>query len=58
MKRDLTFAVDPSLYPHILGTTDSEVLFHLALTLGLRDDPVAAMAKAIRWSRRSATSTG
>jgi glutamine amidotransferase len=32
VKRDLTFAVDPSLYPHIQGTTDSEVLFHLALT--------------------------
>jgi glutamine amidotransferase len=48
VKRELTFAVDPSLYPHITGTTDSEVLFHLALTLGLREDPVAAMAEAIR----------
>jgi glutamine amidotransferase len=46
-KRDLTFAVDPGLYPHILGTTDSEVLFYLALTLGLRDDPVGAVARAI-----------
>ncbi|MET0725595.1 MAG: class II glutamine amidotransferase [Leifsonia sp.] len=48
MKRDLTFAVDPSLYPEIHGTTDSEVLFHLALTLGLQDDPIGAMAKAVR----------
>jgi len=48
VKRDLTFAVDPSLYPHIKGTTDSEVLFHLALTLGLQDDPIAGMGKAIR----------
>jgi glutamine amidotransferase len=48
IKRDLAFAVDPSLYPHIQGTTDSEVLFHLALTLGLREDPIAAMAKAIQ----------
>ena len=48
VKRDLTFAVDPSLYPHIEGTTDSEVLFHLALTLGLREDPIAAMSKAIQ----------
>jgi predicted glutamine amidotransferase len=48
VKRDLTFAVDPSLYPYILGTTDSEVLFHLALTLGLKDDPIAAMGAAIR----------
>ena len=47
-KRDLAFAVDPSLYPHIRGTTDSEVLFHLALTLGLADDPVKAVGDAIR----------
>jgi glutamine amidotransferase len=47
-KRDLTLAVDPSLYPHMYGTTDSEVLFHLALTLGLRDDPVEAIGRAIR----------
>ena len=48
MKRDLVFAVDPSLYPRILGTTDSEVLFHLALSLGLRDDPIAGVERAIR----------
>ncbi|GAA3641675.1 class II glutamine amidotransferase [Microbacterium awajiense] len=48
VKRDLTFAIDPDLYPHVQGTTDSEVLFHLALTFGLRDDPVAALAKAIQ----------
>jgi len=47
-KRDLAFAVDPSLYPDIKGTTDSEVLFYLALTLGLRDDPVAAIQSALR----------
>ncbi|MET0734847.1 MAG: class II glutamine amidotransferase [Microbacterium sp.] len=47
-KRDLTFAVDPALYPHIRGTTDSEVLFHLALTLGLADDPIRAIGDAIR----------
>jgi len=48
MKRDLTFAVDPSLYPNIKGTTDSEVLFYLALTLGLTDDPVAGMTRAVQ----------
>jgi len=48
VRRDLTFAVDPSLYPEIKGTTDSEVLFYLALTLGLRDDPIDAMGRAIR----------
>ena len=47
IKRDLTFAVDPSLYPQIKGSTDSEVLFYLALTFGLADDPPSAVARAI-----------
>jgi len=47
VRRDLTLAVDPSLFPSILGTTDSEVLFHLALTNGLLDDPVAGMERAV-----------
>ncbi|MFF1573343.1 class II glutamine amidotransferase [Leifsonia sp. NPDC058292] len=47
-KRDLVLAVDPELYPLIHGTTDSEVLFYLALTLGLRDDPVAGVEAALR----------
>lgn len=48
LKRDLTYAIDPSLYPNVLGTTDSEVLFHLALTLGLKEDPIGAIGRAIR----------
>lgn len=52
VKRDLILAVDPSLYPEIQGTTDSEVLFHLALTLGLQDDPIAGMRAAIREAER------
>jgi glutamine amidotransferase len=47
MKRDLMFAVDPSLYPDITGSTDSEALFFLALTFGLEDDPVTAVARAV-----------
>ncbi|GAA3006512.1 class II glutamine amidotransferase [Actinokineospora diospyrosa] len=47
IKRDLVLAVDPDLYPAIKGSTDSEVLFYLALTMGLEHDPPAAMAQAI-----------
>ena len=47
VKRDLVLAVDPSLYPEIEGSTDSEVFFFLALTLGLEDDPPAAVAAAV-----------
>ena len=47
IKRDLILAVDPSLYPKIQGQADTEVLFFLALTLGLEDDPPAAVEQAI-----------
>jgi predicted glutamine amidotransferase len=47
VKRDLVLAVDPELYPEIEGTTDSETLFHVALTFGLEEDPPAAVQRAI-----------
>ena len=47
MKRDLALAVDPSLYPDVEGSTDSEMLFFLALTFGLTDDPFTAVARAV-----------
>ena len=47
MKRDLVLAIDPSLFPEIKGQTDSEVLFFLAWTFGLEDDPPAAIESAI-----------
>jgi len=46
-KRELVLAVDASLYPEIKGQTDTEVLFYLALTFGLADDPPDAVARAI-----------
>ncbi len=46
VKRDLVLAVDPALYPHIEGNTDSETFFFLALTFGLREDPVGAVERA------------
>jgi glutamine amidotransferase len=45
VRRDLVLAVEPSLFPGIVGSTDSEVLFHLALTFGLEDDPVQAVQR-------------
>lgn len=47
IKRDLVLAVDESLYPEIKGHTDTEVLFYLALTFGLENDPPDAVARAI-----------
>jgi predicted glutamine amidotransferase len=47
VKRELVLAVDPSLYPSIEGSTDSEVFFYLALSLGLEDDPPGAVERAV-----------
>ncbi len=47
VKRDLTLEVEPSLFPHIEGSTDSELFFFLALTFGLEQDPPAAVARAV-----------
>jgi len=47
MKRDLTLAVDPDLYPDIEGSTDSELLFYLALSSGLESDAPGAVARAV-----------
>jgi predicted glutamine amidotransferase len=47
VKRDLVLAIDPSLYPEIQGSTDTEVFFYLALTFGLEDDPPGAVARAV-----------
>jgi len=47
IKRDLTLAVDATLYPFIEGSTDSEVMFYLALTFGLQDDPPTAVARMV-----------
>jgi hypothetical protein len=50
-RRDLLLAVDPTLFDGIAGSADSEVLFYLALTLGLEDDPIGAMERAIGLGR-------
>ncbi len=47
IKRDLALAVDAPLYPEIKGQTDTEILFHVALTFGLVHDPPDAIARAI-----------
>jgi predicted glutamine amidotransferase len=47
VRRDLVLAVDPALFPEIEGTTDTELLFYLALTFGLEEDPPAAVARPV-----------
>ncbi|MEV6382826.1 class II glutamine amidotransferase [Streptomyces sp. NPDC051773] len=45
VRRDLSLAVDPELFAVIEGSTDSELMFHLALTFGLEQDPPGAVAR-------------
>ncbi|MEV4701775.1 class II glutamine amidotransferase [Actinoplanes sp. NPDC049316] len=47
LKRDLVLAVDPELFPHMAGSTDSEVMFYLALSLGLAASPVVAVERMV-----------
>jgi predicted glutamine amidotransferase len=47
VKRELALAVDPDLFPAICGSTDSELMFYLALTFGLREDPVGAVERMV-----------
>ncbi|UGS35673.1 class II glutamine amidotransferase [Capillimicrobium parvum] len=47
LRRDLMLAVDPDLFPLVQGTTDTEVVLHLALTFGLREDPIGALERAV-----------
>ena len=43
LRRELLLAVDPGVFGGIEGTTDSELMFHLALTFGLDEDPLGAL---------------
>jgi predicted glutamine amidotransferase len=45
LRRDLLLAVDPTLFAEIEGTTDSELMFYLALSFGLEEEPVAALER-------------
>ena len=47
VRRDLLLAIDESLFPQITGTADTEILFYLALSFGLEDDPAEAVARTI-----------
>jgi predicted glutamine amidotransferase len=58
VKRELSLAVDPSLYPAIEGSADSEVMFFLALTFGLEHDPPAAVAQMAGFVEAAASTHG
>ncbi|MGA7051791.1 MAG: class II glutamine amidotransferase [Mycobacterium sp.] len=58
LRRQLLLAVHPDLFTNIDGSTDSEVLFHLALTFGLADDPIAGLARMAGFVEATAAAAG
>lgn len=47
VRRDLMLAIDPERFADVEGSTDTEVVFHLALTLGLEDGPIEALERTV-----------
>ena len=45
--RELRLAIGADLFPSVEGTTDSETMFHLALTFGLEDDVPGAVERMV-----------
>jgi len=58
LRRELLLAVDPELFTNIKGSTDSELLFHLALTFGLVDDPIRGLARMAGFVEATAAAAG
>jgi predicted glutamine amidotransferase len=47
LRRDIMLAVAPELFSTVQGSTDTEAVFALALTLGLQEEPIAAMERTV-----------
>ena len=58
IRRALLMRIAPELFPEILGTTDSEVLFYLALTFGLERDPLGALERMAGFVESTAKAHG
>jgi glutamine amidotransferase len=58
LRRDLMLAIDPELFPSIEGSTDSEVMFFLALTFGLEIAPVQALERMVGMIEETARRRG
>ncbi|MCA9319905.1 MAG: class II glutamine amidotransferase [Planctomycetes bacterium] len=47
LRRRIDLEISPDLYSSLDGTTDSERIFYLALSLGLADDPSGSLARTV-----------
>jgi len=45
IRRDMVMSIAPELFTELKGSTDSELMFYMALSLGLADEPLAALER-------------
>jgi glutamine amidotransferase len=57
-RRDLVLALAPEHFNALEGTTDSELMFRLALTLGLDEEPLPALERMVGAVERAAGEAG
>ena len=58
LRRDLMLAIEPSRFADIHGSTDTEVVFYLALTFGLEHDPIGALEQTVGFIEATAAEHG
>jgi glutamine amidotransferase len=58
IRRELSLAIAPERFPDVHGSTDTELVFQLALTYGLEDDPVAALERTVGLIEATTASDG
>lgn len=58
LRQALMAKISPEYFSNILGTTDSEIMFHLALTYGLEKDVPSAIAEMVRAVEATAKEQG
>jgi glutamine amidotransferase len=51
-------AVDPARFADIHGSTDTEVVFYLALAFGLEDEPIEALERTVGFIETTAREHG
>jgi predicted glutamine amidotransferase len=58
MRRELMLTLDADLFASVQGSTDTEVIFHMALSEGLGRDPIGALERVVGRIEDVATAHG
>jgi glutamine amidotransferase len=58
IRRDMAMAVDAKLFAAMNGSTDSELMFLVALSFGLQDEPIPALEKMVGFIEQLAAKRG